>query len=49
VQRNSRIGGTVVVPFRKRHAVKIGYSRCVVTEFGTDFRHFIVSYQALFR
>jgi hypothetical protein len=49
VQRNSRLGGTVVVPFRGRHAVKIGYSRGVVTEFGTDFRQFIVSYQVLFR
>ena len=49
VQRNSRIGGTVVVPFRKRHAVKIGYSRGILTEFGTDFRQIIVSYQVLFR
>ncbi|MGB6334513.1 MAG: transporter [Thermoanaerobaculia bacterium] len=49
VQRNSRLGGTVVVPFRGRHAIKVGYSRGVVTEFGTDFRQFIVSYQTVFR
>jgi hypothetical protein len=49
VQRNVRIGATVVVPFRGRHAVKVGYSRGVVTEFGTDFRQFLVTYQVLIK
>ena len=49
VQRNSRVGGTIVVPFRGRHAVKVGYSRGAATEFGADFRQFLVSYQVVFR
>jgi len=49
LQRNSRIGGTVVVPFKGRHAVKFGYSRGIVTEFGTDFHQLLVTYQVLFR
>jgi len=48
VQRNSRVGGTIVVPFHGRHAVKVGYSTGVVTDFGTDFNQFLVSYQVLF-
>ena len=47
VQRNSRVGGTIVVPFHGRHAVKVGYSTGVVTDFGTDFNQFLVSYQVL--
>jgi len=49
VQQNSKIGGTVVVPFHGRSAVKIGYARGLYTEFGTDFNQFLVSYQVLFR
>ena len=48
VQRNSRLGGTVVVPFKGRNAVKVGYARRLYTEFGTDFDQFLVSYQRLF-
>ncbi|MCP4899098.1 MAG: transporter, partial [bacterium] len=48
LQRNSRFGGTVVVPFKGRHAVKLGYSAGVTTDFGTDFNQFLVSYQMLF-
>lgn len=47
VQRNSRVGGTIVVPFHGRHALKFGYSIGVVTDFGTDFNQFLVSYQVL--
>ena len=39
----------MVVPFLGRHAIKAGYSRGVVTDFGTDFQQFLVSYQVLFR
>jgi len=49
LQRNSRIGITVAVPFRGRHAIKVGYSRGVVTEFGTHFRQFLVTYQLVLR
>ena len=49
VQQNSRIGGTVVVPFKGRHAVKLGYATGFFTEFGTDFDQILVSYQRLFR
>jgi hypothetical protein len=48
VQRNMRIGGTLVVPFRNRHAVKVGYSQGVITEFGTDFYQFLVTYNVVF-
>jgi hypothetical protein len=49
VQRNSRFGGTFAMPFGGRHAVKVGYSRGAVTEFGSDFRRFLVTYQVLLR
>lgn len=48
MQRNSRIGGTVVVSFRNRHAVKLGYATGILAEFATDFDQFLVSYQVLF-
>jgi hypothetical protein len=48
VQRNMRMGGTVVVPVRRRHAVKLGYSQGVITESGTDFYQFLVSYSVVF-
>jgi hypothetical protein len=47
VQRNSRIGGTIVVPFLGRHAIKVGYSFGAITEFGTDFDQLVVSYLVL--
>ena len=49
VQQNSRIGGTVVVPFKGRHAVKVGFATGIFTEFGTDLDQVLVSYQVLFR
>lgn len=49
VQRNSRVGGMIAVPFRGRHAIKVGYSTGVVTSFGTDFDQFLLSYQVLFK
>ena len=45
--RNSRIGGTIVVPFRHRQSIKAGYSTSLVTRFGSDFNRFIVGYQVL--
>jgi len=48
VQRNSRIGGTVVFPFAGRHAIKIGFSRGWVTDFGNDFDQLLVSHNVVF-
>lgn len=48
VQRNSRIGGPVVFPFAGRHAIKIGFSRGWVTDFGNDFDQFLVSHNVVF-
>lgn len=48
LQRNSRLGGTIVVPFLGRHAIKVGYSTGVVTESGGDYSSFLLSYQVLF-
>jgi hypothetical protein len=47
VLHNSRIGAMVVVPFKGRHAVKVGYFRGVRTAFGSDFDQFLLSYQVL--
>jgi len=47
VQGNSRFGGTIVIPFERRHAVKIGFSTGTRTRFGTDFNQLLVTYQAL--
>jgi hypothetical protein len=48
LQRNSRIGGTIVVPVRRRHAFKLGYSTGVVTESGGDFEMLLLSFTTLF-
>ena len=48
LQRNSRLGGTIVVPIRGRHAVKVGYSTGVVTESGGDFEMLLLSFTTLF-
>jgi hypothetical protein len=47
VQRNARLGFTLVAPFAGRHAIKIGYAGGVVTEFGTDYDQFLIAYQVL--
>jgi len=49
LQRNSRLGATIAVPFGGRHAVKVGYSTGVVTESGGDYKMFLVTYQMIFR
>ena len=43
-QNNVKLGGTLVVPFLKRHAIKIGYADGIITRYGNDFSQFIVSY-----
>lgn len=47
LQRNGRIGATVVYPFGRRHAIKVGYSTGTVTESGGDFDTFLASYNLL--
>jgi len=47
LQRNSRFGGTVVVPVARRQAVKFGYSGGAVTSSGGDFDIFLVSYTVI--
>jgi hypothetical protein len=48
LQRNSRFGGTVVVPVHGRHGIKAGYSTGVVTTSGGDFSTFLLSYTVVF-
>jgi hypothetical protein len=49
VQRNSRLGGTFVFPFARRHAIKIGYSKGWVTSYGNNYGQFLVSHTMVFR
>ena len=46
-QKNVKVGGTVVVPFAGRHAIKVGYANGAVTKYGSDFDQFLVTYQVL--
>ena len=48
-QRNVKIGGTFVVPFHGRHAIKFGYASGVITRSGSDFDQFLLSYQLLLK
>ena len=47
IQRNSKIGTTVVAPFLKRHSVKLGYSKSIITKYGADFDQLLITYQVL--
>jgi hypothetical protein len=44
LQRNIRLGATVVVPFLQRHAIKAGFSASARTRFGSDSEQLLVSY-----
>ena len=44
LQRNSRLGATVVFPIRGRHAIRSSFSTGVVTESGGDFEMYTLSY-----
>ena len=48
-QRNVKIGGTMVIPFLQRHAIKFGYATGTVTKHGNDFNQFLLSYQMVFK
>lgn len=47
--RNLKLGGTFVMPFHGRHAIKIGYANGVITRFGNDFDQLLVSYQVILK
>lgn len=47
LQRNIRLGATVVVPFLQRHAIKIGFSTSARTRFGSDSEQVLMSYTLL--
>jgi len=44
LQRNSRIGATVVYPLKRGHAIRSSYSTGIVAETGGDFEMFTLSY-----
>ena len=44
LQRNSRVGATLVFPMRGRHAIRGGFSTGVVTESGGDYEIYTLSY-----
>jgi hypothetical protein len=46
-QQNVKIGGTIMVPFGGRHAIKIGYANGARTKYGNNFDQFLLSYQVL--
>jgi hypothetical protein len=48
-QRNLKIGGTLVIPFLGRHAIKIGYADGVIIRYGDDFDQFLLSYQLVIK
>jgi len=49
LQRNSRIGATVVFPFKGRHLIRIAISTGIVTESGGDFESFSLNYAYVWR
>lgn len=48
VQRDSKIGATLVFPFASIHAIKLGYSNGSITDSSKDFKMLLISYQRLF-
>lgn len=48
LQRDSKIGATLVFPFKSGHAIKLGYSKGSINDSDEDFDVFTVSFQKLF-
>ncbi|MBE9539632.1 MAG: transporter [Proteobacteria bacterium] len=48
LQRDSKIGGTLVFPFATGHVIKLGYTKGSINDSGEDFDVFVVSYQQVF-
>jgi len=47
LQRDSKIGATMVFPFATRYAVKLGYSHGSLNDSGQSFQSFLISFQQL--
>jgi len=47
--KNLKVGGTLVIPFLGRHAIKIGYANGVIIRYGDDFNEVLLSYQVAIR
>ena len=45
-QRNSRVGGTLVVPVGRRHSIRMAVSRGAIIRFGANFTTFSIGWQA---
>ena len=43
-QRNSRLGATVLIPFKGRHAIRTSFSTGIITDSGGDYDTFTLSY-----
>lgn len=48
LQRDSKIGATLVFPFKRGHAIKLGYNKGSINDSEEAFDVFVVSYQKLF-
>jgi len=48
LQRDSKIGATLVFPFKRSHAIKLGYSKGSINDSDEDFDVFIASFQKIF-
>ena len=46
-QHNVKVGGTVVIPFGGRHAIKLGYADGTKTKYGSDFDQWLITYQVI--
>jgi hypothetical protein len=47
-QENSRIGGTLVLPFGKRNSLKVAYSTGAIIRFGANFSTISVVWQSIY-
>ena len=48
-RKNLKVGGTLVIPFMERHAIKLGYANGVIVRYGDDFNEVLLSYQVAIR
>ena len=46
-QHNVKVGGTVVIPFGGRHAIKLGYADSAKTKYGSNFDQWLITYQVI--
>ena len=45
--RFSKVGGTLVIPFGGRHAIKLGYASSTKKKYGSDFDQWLITYQVV--